>query len=129
MIVIDTTAVIDALTVIDGAEALRGRLAVEDLHAPHLIDYEAVSVVRGLVLGGHLTEPRALEALADFGDLSIERWSASGPLLRRAFQLRYNLSAYDAAYVTLAEALRCPLVTRDGRMSRAAPSTVDVEVL
>jgi predicted nucleic acid-binding protein len=129
MIVIDTTAVIDALTMIDGAEALRGRLAVEDLHAPHLIDYEAVSVVRGLVLGGHLTEPRALEALADFGDLSIERWSASGPLLRRALQVRHNLSAYDAAYVALAEALRCPLVTRDGRLSRAAPPTVHVEVL
>lgn len=129
MIVVDTAAIVDALTMPDGTEALRDRLAVEDLHAPHLIDYELVSVVRGLTVGGQVTESRALDVLTDFSDLSIERWPASGALLRRAFQLRHNLSAYDAAYVTLAEALRCPLVTRDARLSRAAPSTVHVEVL
>jgi predicted nucleic acid-binding protein len=129
VIVVDTAAIVDALTMPDGTEALRDRLAVEDLHAPHLIDYELVSVVRGLTVGGQVTESRALDVLTDFSDLSIERWPASGALLRRAFQLRHNLSAYDAAYVTLAEALRCPLVTRDARLSRAAPSTVHVEVL
>jgi predicted nucleic acid-binding protein len=57
----------------------------------------------------------------------IERWPASGPLRRRAVQLRHTISAYDAAYVALAEALQCPLVTRDARLQRATPRTVPVE--
>lgn len=128
MIVVDTTAVVDALTMVDGTNALRERLADQDLHAPHLIDYEVGSALRGLAIGGHLSEGRALDALADFEDLSIERWPASGALQRRAFQLRHNMSTYDAAYVALAEALRCPLVTRDARLSKAAPLTALVEL-
>jgi predicted nucleic acid-binding protein len=69
-----------------------------------------------------------MDLLTDFMDLPIERWPATGALLRRAFQLPHNLSSYDAAYVVLAEALACPLVTRDARLAKAAPSTVEVEV-
>ena len=110
MIVVDCAAVVDALTMVAGTESLRDRMADEQLHAPQLINYEVVSVLRGLTRGGHLTEPRALDTLSDFHDLAVERWPASDALRRRAFQLRHNLSAYDASYVALAEALECPLL-------------------
>lgn len=126
---VDATAIVDALTVVAGTEQLRERLANDDLHAPHLIDYETVSALRGLTNGGRLSEARAMDALTDFDALRIERWPASGPLQRRAIQLRHTISAYDAAYVALAEALRCPVVTRDARLARATPRTVLVERL
>ena len=129
MIVVDTAAIIDALTLPDGTEDLRQRLAVEDLHAPHLIDYEVLSVLRGLTNAGRLSESRATDALTDFHDLGIQRWPASRALAHRAFQLRHNVSAYDAAYLALAEALQCPLITRDVRLMNSVPSTVHVELL
>ena len=129
MIVIDCSAVVDALTAVAGSEALRSRIAVEDLHAPSLLDYEVVSAVRGLVLRGQLTASRAAECLSDFADLPVQRWSSADALRRRTFQLRNTLSAYDAAYVALAEALDCPLVTRDGRLARSAEHAALIEVL
>jgi predicted nucleic acid-binding protein len=128
VIVVDCAAVVDALTVATNSAPLRERIAQEELHAPALLDYEVVSALRGLVRGGHLSEPRALEALADFEDLPVQRWQGTGGLRRRAFQLRHNLSAYDGAYVALAEALGYPLVTRDHRLARAAGHEVRVEV-
>lgn len=120
MIVVDSSVVVDALSSVDGAEGLRDILVGEELHAPALLDHEVVSVVRGLTLGGHLTASRALDLLADFDDLAVDRWPAGLGLRRRAFELRHNLSAYDAAYVGLAEALRCRLVTRDRRLAGSA---------
>ncbi|MGD0981791.1 MAG: type II toxin-antitoxin system VapC family toxin, partial [Solirubrobacteraceae bacterium] len=111
MIVVDGSAVIDALTARAGSGELRARLASEDLHAPTLLDFEVVSTLRGLALGGHLSAPRAADLLSDFDDLPIRRWPFADALRRRAFQLRENLSAYDAAYVALAEVLECALVT------------------
>jgi predicted nucleic acid-binding protein len=67
--------------------------------------------------------------LSDFEDLRLTRWAAGDPLRRRMFALRGNLSAYDAAYVALAEALACPLVTRDARIRRAPGHDARVEVL
>jgi predicted nucleic acid-binding protein len=129
VIVIDSTAVVDALTAVPGTDALRSRIAGETLHAPYLIDYEVVSAVRGLLRGGHLSEPRARDVLSDFEELTVDRWPASDPLRRRALQLRHNLSAYDAAYVALAEALECALVTRDRRLARAIGHSARVEVV
>ena len=71
---------------------------------------------------------RAEDLLTDFDDLRIERWPAEDALRRRAFQLRDNLTAYDAAYVALAEALDCPLVTRDSRLARSSGHGARVEV-
>jgi predicted nucleic acid-binding protein len=68
-------------------------------------------------------------ALLDFDDLTIERWAYSDSLRRRAFQLRHNVSAYDAAYIALAEALDCPMLTRDGRLLRSAGHHARIEVL
>ncbi len=127
MIVVDAAAVVDALTMVEGSEALREELAGEDLHAPALLDFEVVAAVRGLVLGNRLSVARARDALADFESLPIERWPSAAALRERAFGLRDNLSAYDAAYVALAEALDCPLLTRDARLARSAGH--DVEVL
>ncbi|MGH3680949.1 MAG: type II toxin-antitoxin system VapC family toxin [Natronosporangium sp.] len=128
MIVIDCSAVVDALTAVAGTDLLRARIAREELHAPQLLDYEVVSALRGLTLGGHLSPDRARDVLTDFDDLSIERWAAADPLRRRALQLRNSLSAYDAAYVALAESLTCPLVTRDARLGRSGGHAAQVEV-
>ncbi|HZI97421.1 MAG TPA: type II toxin-antitoxin system VapC family toxin [Actinomycetales bacterium] len=129
MIVVDTAAVIDALRVTADSDRLRDRLSAEELHAPNLLDYEVMSAVRGLVLGGHLSAPGADDVLTDFDDLEIRRWPSTDGLRRRSLQLRDNVSAYDAAYVALAEALACPLVTRDRRLARTTGHDARVEVL
>ena len=128
MIVIDCSAVVDALVADENAQGLRNRMAEEDLHAPALLDFEVVAALRGMVIGSRLTPSRADDALTDFDDLAIERWPSADGLRRRAFQLRHNVSAYDAAYLALAEALGCPLLTRDSRLRTATGHHVKVEV-
>jgi len=128
MIVVDSAAVVDALTAVEGSDDLRAEIAGEDLHAPTLLDFEVVSALRGLTLGGQLSPARARDALADFDALSIQRWPGAAPLRLRAFDLRDNLSAYDAAYVVLAEALRCPVLTRDARLARSSGHDVEIRV-
>jgi predicted nucleic acid-binding protein len=128
VIVVDSAVVVDALTAVDGTEQLRAELAVEELHAPTLLDFEVVSALRGLTLAGYLSAPRAQDALADFDDLLVHRWPSNASFRLRAFELRDNLSAYNAAYVALAEALQCPLVTRDGRLGRSSGHTAEIRV-
>lgn len=128
MIVVDSSAVVDALSAVAGTDELRHRLATETLHAPHLIDFEVVSALRGLTLGGHLSVNRAEDLLTDFNELPLQRWPSADALRRRAFQLRDNVSAYDAAYVALAEAMECPLVTRDGRLTRSSGHSARIEL-
>src|SRR5438105_2177886 len=99
------------------------------MHAPTVIDYEVWHAIRSLNLGGKLTEERGRAALSDFSDLPIQRWPASEVLHRRAFTLRYNLTAYDAAYVALAEVLECCLLTRDVRLTRATGHHATIEVV
>lgn len=119
MIVVDASVLVDVLLTSPGIEQGRAMLTVNDLHAPGLLDYEVTSVVRGLTLAGRISPARALDLLSDFDDLTVVRWAQDDALRRRAFHLRHNMSAYDAAYVVLAEALQCPLVTRDVRLSKA----------
>jgi len=128
VIVIDCAAVVDALTAVNGSEDLRAALADEDLHAPTLLDFEVVSALRGLTLRNHITPARARDALTDFDALFIQRWPSAAPLRLRAFSLRDNLSAYDAAYVVLAEALQCPVLTRDTRLARSSGHDVEIRV-
>lgn len=128
MIVVDCAAVVDALTAVQGSEDLRAALVDEDLHAPTLLDFEVVSALHGLTLRGHITPARALDALTDFDALSIQRWPSAAPLRLRAFSLRDNLSAYDAVYVVLAEALQCPVLTRDTRLARSSGHHVEIRV-
>lgn len=128
MIVVDCSAVVDALIGAPGTGELVDVLSSEDLHAPGLIDYEVVAAVRGLVLRRQLSAERAAGVLADSADLPLERWPADAALRRRAFQLRDTLSAYDAAYVALAEAMDCALVTRDRRLARAVGHAAQIRV-
>jgi len=126
--VVDSAVVVDALTAADGVDDLHAYLAAEELHAPTLLDYEVLSALRGLTLGAHLSTARAQDVLTDFEDLSIQRWPSVDSLRRRAFQLRDNLSAYDAGYVALAEALECSLLTRDARLARSGGHMARIEV-
>ena len=129
MIVVDCSALVDVLTGVDGSDELRSRLATSEIHAPSLLDFEVVSALRGLTLAGRLSEARAQDFLTDFEDLPIRRWASADALRRRAFHLRNNVSAYDAAYVALAEALNCPLLTRDVRLTRSIGHSARVEML
>lgn len=128
MIVVDSAAVVDALAAVEGTEELRAYLVAEELHAPTLLDFEVVSALRGLAPGGHLSAARAGDLLTDFDDLPVQRWPCANGLRWRVFQLRNTVSAYDAAYLPLAEALECPLLTRDSRLARSIGHAVHIEV-
>ena len=94
-------------------------LGVEPLAAPHLIDCEVMNSLRGLELEGELTPEDASRALVTFAAMAIERY-AEVPLRSRIWELRHNLSAYDAAYVALAESLRATsLLTSDSGIGHA----------
>lgn len=103
-------------------------LAADPVGAPHLLDSEVVSVFRRLVLGRVLTEAEGEIALDSFGALHIDRFAAA-PLRPRMWELRHNVSAYDATYVALAEALEVPLVTTDGRLAGAPGIQCQVELV
>ncbi|MBK7822781.1 MAG: type II toxin-antitoxin system VapC family toxin [Tessaracoccus sp.] len=89
-----------------------------DVHVPHLLDMEVMSVLRGLVLGGILTETRASYALTDLRDFPARRWPAT-VFFERIWELRGDVTAYDANHVALAEALDAQLITSDARLARA----------
>lgn len=121
MIVVDASALIEVLLRTPAAAAVEDRLFApgETLHAPHLIDVEVAQVVRRYAAAGDMDEERGRVALADLNDLSLRRYP-HGILLPRVFDLRHNLTAYDAVYVVLAQALDAPLLTRDRRLAAAA---------
>ena len=129
MIVIDASVLVNVLADDgdDGALA-RDHVARTDLHAPELVDVETVSALRRRWMAGDLSDERFALALDDLEVLELERFPAL-PLMRRAYELRANVTAYDAAYVALAEVLRCPLVTADARLARAPGIRCEVKVL
>ncbi len=129
MIVVDASVLVSAL-VDDAADGdlARQRLRGERLFAPELIDLEVVSVLRRQVTSGRLPLRRADLAVQDLAAVPVAR-AAHKPLLHRCWQLRDSLSAYDAAYVALAELLGAALVTADGRIARAAGLGCEIEVL
>ncbi|RBP15774.1 putative nucleic acid-binding protein [Roseiarcus fermentans] len=130
MIVVDASALLEFLLRTPAASAVEERLfsAGEALHAPHLVDLEIAQVLRRYVRGGQMPAGRGREALDDLGALRLARWPHDA-LLPRVWALRANLTAYDAAYVALAEALDAPLVTRDRRLAAAPGLRARVEVL
>jgi len=125
VIVIDASVLVDSLV---GEGRAVARQAAEPLAAPHLVDVEVGSALRRLVAAGTITAASAAAALDDLAELEIDRYDHVG-LLARCWELRHNLTFYDAAYVALAEALDVPLLTFDARLASAAGIGATVEVL
>lgn len=115
MIVIDASAMIEALVGRDADDDLLDALQTS-VHAPHLLDVETLSVLRGLTLGGKLSTEAADNARADYFALTIARYELHG-LADRVWDLRRNYTTYDACYLALAEALEAPLYTCDHKLA------------
>ena len=112
-----------------GARHIRERMEREDdgLHVPHLFEIEVINALRHHALRHGISESRRLELLEDLTTMSISRYAHTA-MLPRIWELRDNVSAYDAAYIVLAETLEAPLVTRDARLARAPGVRAEVEV-
>ena len=130
MIVVDASAVTELLlhTRLGGRVTERLFRKADELHAPHLLDVEVVQALRRLVRIGDVGSERAEEALQDLAILAIRR-HPHFDLLSRAWELRDNLTVYDAMYVALAEATNAPLITCDARLGMAPDHTAQVEVV
>ena len=129
MIVLDASAAIEWLLQTGVGRRIEQRLFAEGetLHAPYLLDVEVAQVLRRFAAAGRITSERGLAALDDLTDLGAVRYPHQ-VLLTRMWELRDNLTAYDATYVALAEALGAVLVTCDGRLAEAPGHQARVEV-
>jgi predicted nucleic acid-binding protein len=130
MIVVDASAMLEALLRTPAAKAVEKWLfdPRQTLHSPHLLDIEVAQVIRRYSANGEIDSERGRAALADLADLPLHRYPHDF-LLPRIWDLRNNLTAYDAAYVALAEALDAPLLTRDRRLAAAAGHHARVELV
>lgn len=129
MIVVDASVLVTVIAD-DADTGLRfaAQIAGEDAAAPHLLDCEVVSAIRRLRRRGDLSEERALEALADLHSFPIERFPHAG-LIDRMWQLGTTITAYDAAYVALGEALDAPLVTADAKLAGTRGHDCEIRLL
>lgn len=130
MIVVDASILLEVFLRTPLANAIEAKIfdSRETLHAPHLIDVEVAQVIRRYAANGDIESDRGSAALTDLGDLPLQRYSHS-LLLPRIWALRYNLTAYDAAYVALAEALDAVLITRDKRLASAAGHNARIDLI
>ena len=130
MIVLDASAVLEWLLRLPRAPQIEERLSRldESLDAPHLIDIEVAQVVRRLSTRGVVSASRGRQALEDLADLDLER-HPHDLLLPTVWRLRANLTAYDGAYVALAEALEAPLLTLDARLAAAPGHEAIIDVV
>lgn len=128
MIVLDASAAIEWLLQTPSGRRIDDRIYLngESLHAPHLIDIEVIHVLRRLVRLSAISVRRADEAVKDFIDLRVTRYSHV-LFIDRIWELRDNLSAYDAAYAALAEELGATLITHDSKFASAIHRVVEVE--
>lgn len=129
MIVVDASVAANAVAD-DGPDGLAARAAMrnQQLSAPDLLDVEVLAVLRKRWLSGDLGNERLAAAVDDLLDLPIERQPMTG-LIRRAHELRSNVTPYDAVYVALAEALDCVLLTADRRLASAPGMRADVQIV
>jgi predicted nucleic acid-binding protein len=129
MIVLDASAAIDWLLQTAAGQQIEKRIYSrnESLAAPHLLDLEVTQVLRRLVRSAAVSARRAEEAIHDLMELRIARYPHH-LFLHRIWQLRNNLSAYDAVYLGLAESLRATLITRDLRLGSVSGHAAVVEV-
>lgn len=125
MIVVDASA---ALTALLRSGPARQAIADEQVHVPHLVDSEIASALRRRVAAGQVAADAAWTALRVWQRLGMTRYAAFS-LLHRIWELRDNVSAYDATYVALAEFLDCPLLTADARLARAPGTRCSITVV
>lgn len=130
MIVVDASALAELLLQTPLGERVERRVVATPatLHVPHLVDAEITQVLRRLVRTGALSTGRAESALADLAAMRIRRHGHLH-LLARVWQLRHNVTVYDALYVALAEALDAPLVTCDGPLSEVPGHRARIELV
>lgn len=130
MIVLDASAAVDWLLRTPAGQSIEKRIysRSETLHAPQLLDLEVTQVLRRLAAQDLISTHRADEAVSDLLDLRIARYPHL-VLLPRVWQLRHHFSAYDAAYIVLAEKLGAALITRDARLASAPGHSAAVELL
>ncbi len=128
MIVVDASVVVDALATPAPSPGLARRLDEDgDFRAPHLIDIEVTSALRRLRSEGEISDDRAADAIDDLQALRIVRYPHLS-FIDRIWALQDNLTAYDAAYVALAEILDVPLVTCDSRLARSRGHEAKIEL-
>ena len=130
MIVVDASALLEVLLNTPVSARIADRLfdGNESLHAPHVLDLEVAQVLRRYVLSGAMDPERGEQALEDLAALPLNRYPHE-IFLFRIWALRRNLTAYDAAYVALAEALDAPLITRDAALGRASGHHARIETI
>jgi predicted nucleic acid-binding protein len=130
VIVVDASALLEFLLQTSIGVRVEERIFrdADELHAPHLVDVEVVQGLRRLVRMGEVSSGRADEAIVDLADLDLHR-HPHVDLLGRAWKLRDNVSAYDAMYVALAEALEATVVTCDRPMAKAPGRGTRIEVI
>ncbi|MFG6445869.1 type II toxin-antitoxin system VapC family toxin [Microbacterium sp. P07] len=127
MIVVDASVIVGALVGVEQASIL-ARIGAEELVAPDILDVETLSALRGLWLRRTLTDAQLHTAVDDLIQLEVDRRPTT-VLVPAILLHRFNLTAYDASYVALAEALDCPLITLDARMGNAPGIRCAVEIL
>ena len=130
MIVVDASAMLEILLLTPAARRVGSRLFAhgETLHVPHLIDVEVAQAIRRYCLTEKLDAARGQAALEDFASFPLIRYPHT-PFLPRIWRLRPNLTAYDASYVALAEALDAPLITRDAALARSSGHRARIEMV
>jgi predicted nucleic acid-binding protein len=130
VIVVDASVILEILLRTKSAPAIEKKIFSkgQTLHAPHLIDVEIAQVIRRYASAGELTPERGSQAIEDLIDFRISRYSLE-ILLPRIWELRTNMTAYDAAYVALAEVLNAPFLTRDAKLTRSAGSTAKIQLV
>lgn len=130
MIVVDASALLEVILRTRAAPDVERRLFAsgQTLHAPHLLDVEVAQVIRRYAAKGDIDADRGRAALEDLADFPLRRYPHDF-LLPRVWELRSNLTAYDAVYVALAEALDAPLLTRDQRLVAATGHRARIELV
>ena len=130
MIVVDASVLANVVGD-DGADGRRARQELRDaraIAAPDLVDVETVAVLRRRWLAGTISDGRFASALHDLECIAVDRYPTL-PLVRRSYDLRANVTTYDAMYVALAEALGCELLTGDRRLAGAPGPTCAIRIL
>lgn len=129
VIALDVSAAADVLLKFEPrASRIRERMRKSEggIHVPHIFELEVLNTLRRHFLSGNLSEEREAEALEDLSDLKLTRYPHT-PFVERIWELKENITAYDASYIALSETLDTPLVTTDGRLARSTGHRARVE--